>query len=63
MSSHHGVFYNYRKNFGRAYLAPDGRISVRLYLIADGGITMDHYRRQIGLCAISAQKLPGYVLN
>ena len=55
--------YNYRKNFGRAYLDPEGKVSIRLYLIADGGITMENYRRQIGLFADSAAELPDYVLN
>jgi hypothetical protein len=30
--------YNYSENFGRAYLDPEGTISVRMYIIADGGI-------------------------
>ncbi|QIQ85938.1 YbjN domain-containing protein [Erythrobacter sp.] len=41
--------YNYRENFGRAYVDPDGTISVRLYIIADGGITRENYKRQIEL--------------
>lgn len=41
--------YNYRENFGRAYVDPDGAISVRLYIISDGGITRENYRRQIEL--------------
>ena len=53
--------YNYRQNFGRAYLDPDGVITIRMYMIADGGITMGNYRRQLSLFALSAAKLPGYV--
>lgn len=41
--------YNYRENFGRAYIDPEGTISVRLYIIADGGISRENYRRQIEL--------------
>ncbi len=53
--------YNYRQNFGRAYVSPNGTIQVRLYVIADGGITMENYRQMIGLFARSAAKLPGYI--
>lgn len=55
--------YNYRQNFGRAYLDPNGQISVRFYVIADGGLSMENYRQYIGLFANSAAKLPDYVLN
>ena len=41
--------YNYRENFGRAYVDPKGTVSVRLYIISDGGITRENYRRQIAL--------------
>jgi len=41
--------YNYRENFGRAYREPDGTIAVRMYIIADGGITRENYKNQIGL--------------
>ena len=53
--------YNYRQNFGRAYLDPDGQISLRMYIIADGGITMANYKRQLALFSLSAAKLPDYV--
>ena len=53
--------YNYRQNFGRAYESPQGEISLRMYIIADGGITMDNYRNQIGLFAVSAGKFVGYL--
>ena len=32
--------YNYRQNFGRAYLDPDGQITLRMYIIADGSRTL-----------------------
>jgi hypothetical protein len=41
--------YNYSENFGRAYLDEEGTISVRMYIIADGGITRQNYSRQIEL--------------
>jgi hypothetical protein len=41
--------YNYLENFGRAYVDSEGTISVRMYIISDGGITRDNYSRQIGL--------------
>lgn len=41
--------YNYKKNFGRAYVDPEGVISLRMYIISDGGITRENYSRQIGL--------------
>ena len=53
--------YNYRQNFGRAYIDPEGEITLRMYIIADGGITMENYRRQLSLFAYSAAKLPEYV--
>ncbi|MBX7532910.1 YbjN domain-containing protein [Qipengyuania sp. 1XM1-15A] len=52
--------YNYRQNFGRAYVDPDGRISVRMYIISDGGITRENYRRQIQLWTRSIEKFAGY---
>ena len=55
--------YNYRQNFGRAYLDPDGTISLRMYIIADGGITMANYERQLALFSLSAAKLPDYVYD
>ena len=55
--------YNYRKNFGRAYLDPEGKVQVRFYVIADGGITMGNYRQQIRLFARSAADLPDYIMN
>lgn len=53
--------YNFRQNFGRAYESPQGEISLRMYIIADGGITMDNYRSQIGLFAVSAERFAGYL--
>ena len=41
--------YNYSENFGRAYVDPDGVISVRMYIISDGGITRENYEAQIDL--------------
>jgi hypothetical protein len=41
--------YNYSENFGRAYIDPEGVISVRMYIISDGGITRDNYEAQIDL--------------
>lgn len=52
--------YNYRNNFGRAYVDPEGILSVRMYIISDGGITRENYRRQIQLWASSLEKFPGY---
>lgn len=52
--------YNFRQNFGRAYLDPDGRISVRMYIISDGGITRENYRRQIQLWTRSLEKFAEY---
>lgn len=45
--------YNFRRNFGRAYRDPDGIVKVRMYIISDGGITRENYRRQIALWAAS----------
>ena len=53
--------YNYNQNFGRAYVDPDGVISVRMYIIADGGITRENYRRQIGLWFSSVVDFFGYL--
>lgn len=53
--------YNYRKNFGRAYVAPDGEITLRMYIIADGKITMENYRQQIGLWVYSAGDFASYL--
>ncbi|MFO6447471.1 YbjN domain-containing protein [Erythrobacter sp. NE805] len=53
--------YNYRENFGRAYLDPEGTISVRMYIIADGGITRENYARQIGLWFNSVLDFFGYL--
>lgn len=52
--------YNYRQNFGRAYVDPEGALSVRIYIISDGGITRENYRRQIELWSMSLEKLYGY---
>ncbi len=53
--------YNYNENFGRAYLAPDGKISARMYIISDGGITKANYARQIGLWVASLEDFFGYL--
>lgn len=53
--------YNYNENFGRAYLASDGTISVRMYIIADGGITRENYASQIRLWFGSVSDFFGYL--
>ncbi|WP_285709603.1 YbjN domain-containing protein [Erythrobacter oryzae] len=53
--------YNYKENFGRAYLDEDGTISVRMYIIADGGITRANYASQIGLWFASVSDFFGYL--
>lgn len=53
--------YNYRENFGRAYRDPSGDISVRIYIIADGGITRENYRRQIELWSQSLEYFTTYL--
>lgn len=53
--------YNYNENFGRAYVDPDGVISVRMYIIADGGITRENYSQQIGLWFASVVDFFGYL--
>ncbi len=53
--------YNYRENFGRAYRDSEGTISVRTYIIADGGITRENYSRQIGLWFASVIDFFGYL--
>lgn len=53
--------YNYNENFGRAYLDPEGTISVRMYIISDGGITRENYSRQIGLWFASVVDFFGYL--
>lgn len=53
--------YNYKENFGRAYLDEDGTISVRMYIIADGGITPANYSNQIGLWFDSVSDFFGYL--
>lgn len=53
--------FNYRENFGRAYLEPDGTIAVRMYIIADGGITRENYATQIGLWFASVGNFFGYL--
>ncbi|MBA4044436.1 MAG: YbjN domain-containing protein [Erythrobacter sp.] len=53
--------YNYNENFGRAYVDPDGVISVRMYIISDGGITRENYSRQIGLWFASVVDFFGYL--
>lgn len=53
--------YNYRENFGRAYVSPNGRISVRIYIISDGGIKRENYRRQIELWSTSLEYFVQYL--
>lgn len=53
--------YNYNENFGRAYVDPSGDISVRIYIIADGGITRENYRRQIELWSQSLEYFTTYL--
>lgn len=53
--------YNYNENFGRAYVDPDGVISVRMYIISDGGITRSNYSQQIGLWFASVVDFFGYL--
>ncbi len=53
--------YNYRENFGRAYLDEEGTVSVRMYIIADGGITRENYARQIGQWFNSVIDFFGYL--
>lgn len=55
--------YNYRKNFGRAYLDPNGKISVRIYIISDGGIRRENYRTQISLWATSLGDFTKYLYS
>jgi DNA-binding LacI/PurR family transcriptional regulator len=53
--------YNYKENFGRAYLDDEGTIAVRMYIISDGGITRDNYSSQIGLWFASVVDFFGYL--
>jgi hypothetical protein len=53
--------YNYRENFGRAYVDPQGTISLRMYIIADGGITRANYSSQIGLWFASVNDFFDYL--
>jgi hypothetical protein len=53
--------YNYSENFGRAYIDPEGVIAVRMYIIADGGITRDNYESQISLWVSSLNSFFGYL--
>ena len=53
--------YNYNENFGRAYIDPNGDISVRAYIISDGGITRENYRRQIELWSRSLEYFTEYL--
>jgi hypothetical protein len=53
--------YNYSENFGRAYIDPDGVISVRMYIISDGGITRENYEAQIDLWVGSLNSFFGYL--
>jgi Putative bacterial sensory transduction regulator len=53
--------YNFKENFGRAYLDEGGTISVRMYIISDGGITRENYSRQIGLWFASVVDFFGYL--
>lgn len=55
--------YNFRENFGRAYVDPNGEISLRTYIIADGKITMENYRRQITLFVNSATDFFDYLYD
>ena len=53
--------YNYKEIFGRAYLDDEGTISVRMYIISDGGITRENYSSQIGLWFVSVVDFFGYL--
>ena len=53
--------YNYNQNFGRAYIDPEGDISVRMYIISDGGITRENLRLQIELWSISLEYFTTYL--
>ena len=53
--------YNYNQNFGRAYVDPEGDISVRMYIISDGGITRENYRTQIELWSVSLEYFTTYL--
>lgn len=53
--------YNYLENFGRAYVDPDGVISVRMYIIADGGIARENYEAQLSLFVSSLTDFFGYL--
>lgn len=53
--------YNYNQNFGRAYVDPEGNISVRMYIISEGGITRENYGMQIALWAISLEYFTTYL--
>lgn len=53
--------YNYNENFGRAYIDSEGTISVRMYIISDGGITRENYATQIGLWFASVVDFFGYL--
>ncbi|WP_299192857.1 YbjN domain-containing protein [uncultured Erythrobacter sp.] len=52
--------YNYEQNFGRAYVDPEGDVSVRMYIISDGGITRENYRTQIELWSVSLEYFTTY---
>ena len=53
--------YNYSENFGRAYVDPDGVISVRLYVISDGGISFENFYRNMSLWERSLGDFTGYL--
>lgn len=53
--------YSYRENFGRAYFNPEGEISVRIYIISDGGISRVNYERQISLWEESLKDFVSYL--
>ncbi|WP_158094289.1 YbjN domain-containing protein [Erythrobacter donghaensis] len=53
--------YNYNENFGRAYLDDEDTISVRFYIISDGGITRENYETQISLWTSSLNNFFGYL--
>ena len=55
--------FNLRQNFGRAYIDPEGTISLRMYIISDGGILMENYALQIGLFVSAAERFAGYLYD
>ena len=55
--------FNLRQNFGRAYIDPEGTISLRMYIISDGGILMGNYGSQIELFVAAAERFAGYLYD